>query len=119
MSTDRGWPPSAYGSDVQLDRDDLDGQSAIAPNQTGRQRPADGLRDHQALQLADVGHRTSVHFDDQVLRAEPRPLGRAALNNLDDLDRGPTVLGGESRRQGTRSANDPDEGAAHPPLPHQ
>ena len=82
---------------------------------SGRHR----FRDHQPLQLADVGHRTSVHLDDQILRAKAGALGRAALHHLDDLDRRATALGGESRRQRPRSADDSDEGAANPPRPHQ
>ena len=65
---------------------------------------------------------TATPFSSTIRSSARRPAsrGRAALDDLDDLDAGLAAeLAGESRRKGTRAAGDAEIGAAEPALAHE
>src|SRR6266540_4830312 len=107
-------------SALQLGRDDGELEQLAGAEGADRDRVADPVADHQALQVAGVLHRHPVHVDDQVLVAQAGAGGGAALDDLDDLDPGGAVeRGGDPWRQRPVAAGDADEGAAEATLPHQ
>ena len=80
----------------------------------------DAVGAHQPLQVADVGDGDAVHVHDEVLGAQPGPLGGALGDHLDHLDAGLAAQGaGDAGRQRARAAGDADVGAPDAPLAHQ
>ena len=105
---------------VQLGGDELQLEVASFAQDPHRHLRADPLHHHQALDVVHARHRRAVELDDQVFGSQPGRRGRAAFDDLDDLDAGlPSHAAREAGRQGSRAAGDPEVGAAEAAVGHQ
>src|SRR6266545_2603587 len=106
--------------DLELGGDDLDREWPPPTHDVQLRRAADQVARHQPLKIVDLLDRDAVDLDDQVLRAQVRCMGGAALDDLDDLDcRVPSEPGREPWRQRPRAARDAEVCAPEAAFGHK